>query len=44
MGKNKGRLRRIIKYFLSIFAYSKHIIIIGKISILPSRLEIHWVD
>ena len=32
IGKNTQKLRRVIKYSLDIFAYSKHIQIIGKIS------------
>ena len=43
IGKNTQKLRRTIKYFLDIFAHSKHIQIIGKFLLLPSRQEIHKV-
>ena len=32
--KNKQKIRRIIEYFLNTFTCSKHIIIIGRVSIL----------
>ena len=44
IGKINQKLRRIIKYFMNIFAYSKHIKIIGNFLLLPSRQEIQKIN